>query len=57
LTGFEVRAYFQAWLLYRNTCFRQNVPVTIPRRARATEEREGTGIDSRLEKTDVCFHQ
>jgi len=57
LTGFEVRAYFQAWLLYSNTCFRQNVPVTIPRLARATEEREGTGIDSRLEKTDVCFHQ
>jgi len=28
LTGFEVRAYFQAWLLYSSMCFRQNLPVT-----------------------------
>jgi len=25
--------------------------------ARATEEREGKGIDSRLGKTEVCFYQ
>jgi len=29
LVGFEVGACFQAWLLYSNTCFRQNLPVTI----------------------------
>jgi len=29
----------------------------MPWLARATEEREGKEIDSRLEKTAVCFYQ